>query len=835
MSGTVKTMTQEMLDFAGMTGDGKMTAQGLLDFEGITEDGIIVKGQYYSRLYHLTDSNFATENEEKQEDILKDYAKLVNRFPDNAEISIAVVNKRSTKENLAQSFHLRSTGDGTDKYVEAYNGIIDAKIKEGNNDIRKEKYILLTLKEKSLSDARSTFNTADISLNEGVKAINKTGVRAVGAVERLSIMNSIMCGAGSEPFITRYGRYMEETAYDEDESAGIVLNAKEMKRRGVSVKDLVCEQGIVRGNWHLQLGYKRFCRSFTYTDLPGSLDTSFLTRTTDLPYEMVTVIQLGAVPRKKAVTSVKMMNTSVKADVIKASKRAFQGGYDPSLIDEDLQTAQAEAKKLRNDVVVQQKKLFFATICVTLIGESEEELASIAEQYRSRCSDYSITPNFLVGQQAAALNMSLLTGHGRVINDRMMTSDGVCALLPFNIQELMEQGGHFYGINSVSKNMIMYSRKRSKLPHGLVFGSSGNGKSFLVKGAEIIPNYLDGGNDDMIILDPENEYGAVTEALGGTVLDIEPNAEYHINPCDLSMEWDNPKAAPLMEKCDYMVGLVESILGRGRECNSYEVNAIHRATSRMYDGYIKAMTERHKAAAGAEGGIADIDCDPSICPTLEDFYRQLREDGSVEGNKIASAVEAYCVGEYNLFAHRTDIGDTGRLVTFNLLYVPEKMKEMAMKVCTSYIWNRIVKNRENNAKNHTRRFIWVFLDEIHLFFETQSSAGIIKTMYKRARKYGGIITGITQDVADVLRNPQGSSVYESTGFFIFLSQSPLGRSALQNLYQISDTLIDYINDKAPGTGLLYNASTLIPFDFRIPQDNELYRLISTNPNDGKDG
>lgn len=388
----------------------------------------------------------------------------------------------------------------------------------------------------------------------------------------------------------------------------------------------------------------------------------------------------------------------------------------------------------------------------------------------------------------------------------------------------MDKRGHFYGINAVSKNMIMYDRKRSRLANGLIFGQSGSGKSFLTKG-ELIPNLLD-GKDDMIILDPENEYRVIAEAFGGIVIDLEAKSDFHINPCDMSMEWDDPKASPLVEKCDYMVGLVESVLGKGRECNSYEVNVIHRCCNRMYEPYIDEMTRRKN-----DGKKQDIDTE--ICPTLVDFYNELLEDKSAEGNKIAMAIEPYCIGNYNLFAHKTNVRTGDRLTIFNLLYLPEKMKEMAMKVCLSNIWTRVVKNREENEKYHTGKSVWVYLDEFHLFFQTESSATTIMAYFKRVRKYGGIMTGITQDVADLLRTQQGTAMFNNSGFFVFLNQSPIGRSQLQQLYGISDNLIDFIKDKPSGMGLIYNNSVLIPFDYKLPVDSELYHIMSTNPNDEK--
>lgn len=811
-------------DFTKIKQKGKVfatTVQEILDFDGITEDGIIISKDHYSKLYRLVDANFVTEPEDKQYDILINYTKFLNKFPDNVDISIVIINKKKTKQQLTGAYHLELTGDEYDFYRQDYNKIIDTKIAEGHNDIAKEKYIMLTVKQRSISAAQVDFATCEVGLQEAIKSINKVGVEVIGSVERLSIMAEILKGTSGIPFEKEFSRYI--TTATTDGITRKTLNATELKKAGVSVKDLIAPQTISKDKMQsIMLDENRYCKSFAYQNLPQSLDTTFLTNTTNLPNEMVTVIQFKAVPKKQALRLVKMQNVAIKADVIKASQKAYQNGYDPALMNEDLQMAQEQARRLRNDVVVEGKKLFFATMVVTVFGETVEELKQISEIYKSSCADFSVTPSLLIGQQIRGLNTTCLCGNSKVIIDRMLTSDNAQALFPFNIQELTDKNGHYYGNNAISQNMILYDRKRSRLANGLVFGQSGSGKSFLTKG-EIIPNLLD-GNDDMIILDPENEYRIIAQKFGGTVIDLETNSDFHLNPCDMSMEWGDTKTSPLVEKCDYMVGLVESILGKGRECNAYEVNVIHRACNRMYEGYIEEMTRRHN-----NGDNNDIDTE--ICPTLVDFYEQLVDDNTPEGNKIAMAVEPYCIGNYNLFAHHTNVKAKNRLTVFNLLYLPEKMKEMAMKVCLANIWTRIVKNKEENETLHTGKAIWVYLDEFHLFFQTESSATAIMAYFKRVRKYNGIMTGITQDVADLLRTQQGTAMFNNTGFFVVLNQSPIGRGHLQQLWQISDSLVDYVKDKPSGMGLIYNNTVIIPFDYKLPKSSVLYELMSTNPNE----
>lgn len=816
--GNQKTQTEKI---------NKKSVQSLIPYVQCYEDGVIKNSNTeYSKMYKLSDANFITEPESKQEDILLQYQKLLNKFPENVSIAIVIMNKQQTDMDLAHAYHLKEKGVKQDIYCQDYNKIIDDKIKEGRNDIRKDKYIILTVTTNSYDSAMSMFNTVDGELKEAVKNINKQGVRELSLVERLELMHMVNNGATNLPFIKQYEKYMTDDGIEENENNKKKLDVKLMKKNGITTKDMIAPQVMIKDKGFLQLDEERYCKSSLMTNLPLSLDTKFLTEITNIPCEMVTTVLYSAIPKKKAVNLVKVQNVNIKADVLKVTKKAYQGGYPAELVmDEDLQAAQQQARTIRNDVMIEGKKLFYVTITNTCFGKDMDEVKNYIEQLKMKCEDFGFQPNNLLGQQVKGWKSSLFTGKKHISLDRMLTSDAAIAVFPFNIQELQDNRGHFYGINSVSKNMIMYDRKRSKLANGLIFGQSGSGKSFITKG-EVIPNLLD-GDDEMIILDPENEYRVIAEAFDGNVIDLKPKSDFHINPCDMDMEYDEPDASPLVEKCDYMVGLVESILGRGRECNSFEVNVIHRATNKMYEEYCRIMDERRE-----QGFTESIDT--SISPTLVDFYENLLADNSPEGNKIAMAVEPYCIGNYNLFAHRTNISnDKARITVYNLLYLPEKMKEMAMKVCLSSIWNKIVKNRENNEKNGTSKAIWVYLDEFHLFFQTESSATTIMAYFKRVRKYNGIMTGITQDVADLLNTRQGTAMFNNTGFFIFLNQSAKGRQYLQELFDISDALIDNIKDKPSGVGLIYNGSCLIPFNYRLSTETNLYKIMSTNPNDKK--
>lgn len=814
------------------------------NIEYISDTGIIVSNNstQFSKLYELLDVNFSTETQERQKKILDYFSQLINRFSEDIDVSLVIINERNTKADLAELYHFPLQGDSSDAVRQDYNAMIDTKIATTHSEVSRKKYILITYHlpkgtgkgVSPLSQAESEISLTESSLIDGVKAIDsKSNAVPVSAFKRIELMHKVLNGISDEvSFEREYGRYFNEV--NKGNGTEYELNAKKLKKSKMTVRSMIAPQQISDTGKVMQLGDNRFAKSYCFRNFPSMLDATFTSRITDFPYEMVTVIEMKKMPRKDAERKVKMKVNDTKADEIKAYKSAAKEGYGAELINEDVIEAREAAVKLRHDIVVEKKNLFLTKIVSTFFCQTEEELDDVGKLFTSACSNMSVTPSYLMFQQKAGLQTALFSANSPINIDRAFTSDDIKAMNPYAVQELNERRGHFYGTNAISHNMIVYDRKRSKLANGLEFGISGSGKSFFIKG-EIIANYLD-GNDKIIILDPEDEYHVVAEYFGGIVIDLSLSSKWHINPCDLSMEWGDPKNGDegvpvkelLAEKCDYMVSLVEAIYGRNKECNTYETNAIHKATEKMYESYISEMTRRHDE--GCVDGQSDT-LDVSLCPTLKDFYNCLIEEGNGAAQDVADKIYQYCLGNYSIFAHHTNVPTDSRFVVYNLLKLPTKTMEVAMKVCLTSVWNDVVKNREENEKFHTGRSVWVYLDEFHHFFKTESSADTIMAYYKRVRKYGGIMTGITQDVSDLWKTEQGQAMYNNTGFYVFLNQSALGRQQIQQVHNISDALIDYINDKPVGTGLIYNNSVMIPFDYFIPKDTEMYRIMSTNPHD----
>ncbi len=766
---------------------------------------IMLEPGIFSKTYSFDDINFNTESEDKQAEMLKAYAQLLSKFPATVTVQLTVFNHKADVETILKDVSLKPQKDNLYEYREDYNDILREKIKSGRNDIQKERYFTVTIEANDVISANMTFATYDREINEAFAKINKNGARALSIEERLAVFHDIYNQDGAVDFSKKAQKF-------HDENLGFSL--EKMRKSNIMSKELIAPGGFVVKANQLQIG-DTFAKSFFITDLPTVMDTRFLSEITNIPCGMLTSYILKSIPKKEATKMVKTQNVDIKAEMIKKQQNAVKNNFDPSLIADELSYAREEAKELMDDITMRNQKIFYTTLVVTIFGETETKLNENIEIFKMKVADFICQAKVLLGQQMLGFNSSIPFGKNFLSIDRVLTTESVVAVSPFAMQELLDKDGHYYGLNQETENMIVYNRRDSELPNGLILGKSGSGKSFIAKG-EIITNVLS-TNDDILIIDPDREYKVLAEKLGGQVITIANGSNTFINPLDMDINYSaNENEDPVAMKCDYLVSLCETIVGKTIGLTPYDINVIHKCGKAIYEPYLKEMEELKGTG---------ITCNRSSMPTLMHFYNELMSRPEPEAHRLAMSLELYCIGNYDIFAHRTNINPESRLLVYDIKDIAANNKELAMQVCLNDIWNRVI---DNFAK---KKRTWVYLDEFYLLLQTQSSATFLQMLWKRIRKWKGIMTGITQDIEDCLVTMEGRAVLNNSGFLLMMNQSPIGRVELQSQFGISDGLIDYIKDKGVGTGLMYNGRTVIPFDYKMPTTSKLYRLMSTKPKD----
>lgn len=402
---------------------------------------------------------------------------------------------------------------------------------------------------------------------------------------------------------------------------------------------------------------------------------------------------------------------------------------------------------------------------------------------------------------------ALPLGNNSIEVKRTFTTTDMAIFIPFTTKELYNNG-QYYGMNSLSNNVITVNRKNLVNPNGLVFGMPGFGKTFFIK-REILDVFLK-TTDDRMIIDPEGEYKWLVRLLGGQVIKISLNSPIHINPMEINLTARNDSDKdydPISAKVNFIVSLCELILGNNSSLGKREIATIDFACKNVYYRYAKNPVHENM-------------------PILEDLYKELRNlDGEMEeiGRSLSVALSRYTSGSLSYFNHRSNVDINSRLVCFDLKEMDNNQRDLTMLIIQETIWDRVAANRE------IKRSTWVDIDEFHLLLRNPRTAAYSVEIWKRFRKWGGIPTGITQNIKDLFRSPEIQNILDTTNFITMLNQSGDDAKLLAEHLDLSRDEEEYVKSGEPGKGLLWVEGIKVPFEDNFPQNTICYKVMTTKP------
>ena len=470
---------------------------------------------------------------------------------------------------------------------------------------------------------------------------------------------------------------------------------------------------------------------------------------------------------------------------------------------------------------------FFAGCFAEDYGADMDELEANCKTLRGVAGMYSCQLRTLNYQQEKGFRLTLPLGYSpaHLSVEMALTTESTAVFMPFNNMELMQSGGFYYGLNQVSKNLILCDRTAMKTPSGFILGTAGSGKSFATK-REILNVILKDGTTWVIIIDPENEYGDFLKTFGGEVIKISADSLNYINPMDMPPDYgldeddgdetplDIKKSKAIRKKSDFIMSLIEKMISQDEHGDAGGVTPqqktiIDRCVKRCYKDYLAH------------------DFDTSLTPTLSDLQTEFEheKDGSAAAALIADAVEYYTRGSMDIFAHLTNVDTASRLVVFNIRDLGEQLRPIGQMIMFDFIWNRMVANKARGIRTYC------YCDEIHTMFASYNSAYFLRQLYKRGRKYGLVITGVTQNIEELLRSDMARGMIGNSDFLLMLNQSPEDLKILAAMLNISPAQMDYLKNSPPGSGLLRAQGTIVPFVDEFPPESYLYGLMSTNFNE----
>ena len=758
------------------------SAQDSIPFQRIFPDGVCrVTDNYYTKTIQFQDINYQLNQNEDKTAIFDGWCDFLNYFDSSVKFQLSFVNMSATKDTYSRSISIPLQGDDFDAIRTEYTGMLQNQLARGNNGLIKTKFLTFGIEAESLKAAKPRLERVETDILNNFKRL---GVSAdtLNGLERLKLLHDVLHIDQPHPF---------QFSWDW------------LAPSGLSVKDFIAPSSFEFKNGStFGLGSKLGSVSFLQILAP-ELNDRMLADFLDMESSLIVNMHVQSVDQVKAIKTIKRKITDLQKMTIEEQKKAVRSGYDMDIIPSDLATYGTEAKKLLQDLQSRNERMFLLTFTVLNVADNKQQLDNNVFQASSIAQKYNCALTKLDFRQEEGLMSSLPLGYNQIEIQRGLTTSSVAIFVPFTTQELFQSGKEalYCGLNALSNNLIMVDRKLLKNPNGLILGTPGSGKSFSAK--REIANVFLVTDDDIIICDPEAEYGPLVERLQGQVIKISPTSNDFINPMDLNLNYSDDEN-PLSLKSDFILSLCELIVGGKDGLQPVEKTIIDRCVRLIYRNYLG-------------------DPKPENMPVLEDLYNELRRQEEQEAQYIATALEIYVTGSLNVFNHRTNVNIQSRIVSYDIKELGKQLKKIGMLIVQDQVWNRVTVNRE--AHKSTRYYI----DEMHLLLKEDQTAAYTVEIWKRFRKWGGIPTGITQNVKDLLSSREVENVFENSDYVYMLNQASGDRQILAKQLNISPHQLSYVTHSGEGEGLLFYGSVILPFVDRFPKDTELYRAMTTKP------
>ena len=758
------------------------SAQDSIPFQRMFPDGICrVTDYYYSKTVQFQDINYQLNQNEDKTAIFDSWCDFLNYFDSSIHFQLSFVNLAANKDSYAQTIAIPPRADAFNQLRTEYTKMLQTQLARGNNGLVKTKFITFGVEADNLKTAKPRLERIEIDILNNFKRL---GVQAepLNGHDRLKLMHDVLHMDEQEPF-----RFSWDW----------------LAPSGLSVKDFIAPSSFeFRTGSSFAVG-KKYGRASFLQILAPELNDRMLADFLDMESSVIVSMHIQSVDQVKAIKTIKRKITDLDKMKIEEQKKAIRAGYDMDIIPSDLATYGNEAKKLLQELQSRNERMFLLTFIILNTAGSMQQLKNNVFQANSIAQKYNCQLTTLDFRQEEGLMSSLPLGLNEITIQRGLTTSSVAIFVPFTTQELFQTGKEalYCGINALSNNLIMVDRKLLKNPNGLILGTPGSGKSFSAK--REIANVFLVTDDDIIICDPEAEYGPLVEHLHGQVIKISPTSTDYINPMDLNLNYSDDEN-PLSLKSDFILSLCELIVGGKDGLMPVEKTIIDRCVRLVYRNYLN-------------------DPRPENIPILGDLYEELRKQDEKEAQYIATALEIYVTGSLNVFNHQTNVDIHSRVVAYDIKELGKQLKKIGMLIVQDQVWNRVTVNRE--AHKSTRYYI----DEMHLLLKEEQTASYTIEIWKRFRKWGGMPTGVTQNVKDLLSSREVENIFENSDYIYMLNQASGDRQILAKQLNISPHQLSYVTHSGEGEGLLFYGNIILPFVDRFPKDTELYRVLTTKP------
>lgn len=767
-----------------------------IGYNRMYQDGICeVEEGLFSSTIAFDDTSYHSVRDEQQKAMFSALTRLYDQFGADTLVQMSVINTPLLKEDVGHRQFFdpsRQSCEAAMHDAQVFNDILNDKVREGVSNIRRNRYLTYSVSADTAEEAARQLARIE---TESSRILNSMGSKPhlMNGTQCLSVLHSLL--NPYRPFIFDYQRDISSVRMQTTKDC-IAPGQIDFKPDGVYNDCFKLDNGI----YGQVLVMKKF---------GSELSDRALADIVDLPIPMEVTWFVQPMDKSKAINYVRTRSAWIDKEIIEEQRSAVNKGYDFSILPQELKYSKEETEDVLDNLQNKNQRLYVFTGLIYTYAESKEQLDTQAMRIISMARQNSIEVDTYEYRQRRGLNSILPLGHNHVEISRMFTTAQVAILVPFATQELDDAGGNYYGQNKHSRNLVLCNRKKLTSPMGFVCGKTGAGKGMFVK-TEMTATIFSNPTDEIYVIDRAGEYTGIAERYGGSVFHFGVGTGTYLNPFDTVSVEHMSRNEQIAFKIDAMLAQAAASAAESDEpFTQIDQSIITRCVNIAFQG-------------AAERG----DGKP---PLLQDFYETLREQPEKQAREdIALRYERFIQPPMDFFNHQSNVDFKSRIVDFNLKDLPDSMLVFALINICEAVRNRMYFNAKRNVRT------WLYVEEMQSMFAYPTVLNYFSRFSNEGRKFGLLLTGITQNATAMLNNEAAQNIVLNADFLMLLKQSPLDRMRWVELLNLSEQEEECIDESVePGDGLLIAGNARVPIRGKFPKGNVLYDLFSTNPNDRK--
>lgn len=759
----------------------KQSTIGVLRYHSMYEDGLCeVCENIYSFTVAFSNITYQIAGEEEQTRIFTKYCELLNYFPHTVNVQLTIRNYYRDNVAFFGSIHM-PLGGSYDEYAKEINAMLDEKSTQGDNSLISANYLTVTFAAGDLKEAFTISASLKSELRKYFKSL-RCGYSFLSGVERVKLLSA----------------FFREHHFN--------FSYRHLLASGLTTKSYIAPElfDFKPNEYYAFLNNDtyRYGQTIMLKDLPPSMADNLISTLTDTKCELTFTIFIRPIKQETALLLVKNQRARMDMQATQIQEKNIQRLGNIGMLPFELRSSMEDADNLLADMDKRNQRLFRVTLLLHTTAASTDKLAENVFKLKAAARKCNCDFVDLPEQQESALNTILPIGACHIDVERNLTTVNTAIFMPFTTQEIQHENGLYYGQNAITSNLVIVNRENLKNGNAVILGVSGGGKSFKGKEeqAQVLVKYP---NDHIIVIDPENEFSPLGSLMGGEVIEISAGSNTHLNPFDMAASYGDGEN-PLLLKGEFILSICEAVLG---EMTAIQKSLLDKAMRIVYEPFFKANMRR------------------DTTPTLKDLCVILANHEEHEAKSLAAALDLYANGSLSAFAHATNVDITNRFTVFNTFKLGGQLKTLGMMIVIDYVWNKVIENHQKGIRT------WVYVDEMQVFFDTETSSNYFSNIWARFRKRNAYATGLTQNVARILANDTAKFILSNSEFVIMLDQAKEDRAALAEILDISDEQQEYITNADVGHGLLRVGNAIIPFVDEFPKKTRLYSAMTTKPSD----